>query len=471
MKPKKDPILHIHVLDRHVPGIVSDVLLALFILVTGTALYLFNANASNPANILITSQPDENAAFTFGSWPALQNAEFFQSVKKEFIAQKASFIEADLTEMAIRYYDKGELATEAAITTKGRDGSWWETPAGLYQITTKEKNHFSSFGQVYMPWSMQFQGNFFIHGPTAYPDGTPTPSSYSGGCIRIAMDDAEALYAMAKPGTPVLVFEHSFTGATETIAYEQKQLLDNGAYYVAADLENNFVFAQKKSGARHSIASITKLVAALVAVEYINVEKEVTVSASMLVPTSIPRLYAGEQASVLDLLSLLLMESSNEAASAITAPLGSSRFIELMNKKANAIGMKHSRFVDTSGSDAENISTAEDLFALSKYLYHNRSFLLRMTIGEERRGAYDASRYGNVSNLNAIPGTTGMVGGKMGLSTAAGETMLAVYNITIGGQERPIAIIILGSQNAKEDARTILTYIKNSFSAYPRAFE
>ena len=51
-----------------------------------------------------------------------------------------------------------------------------------------------------MPWSMQFQGNFFIHGPTVYPDGSPTPLSYSGGCIRVALDNVEEIFNIVNVG-------------------------------------------------------------------------------------------------------------------------------------------------------------------------------------------------------------------------------------------------------------------------------
>lgn len=83
--------------------------------------------------------------------------------------------------MKIQVYKGGNLFLEVPIVTKGRPGSWWETPAGLYRISRKEKAHFSGMGHVWMPWSMNFQGNFYIHGRTYYPDGTLTSTAYTGG--------------------------------------------------------------------------------------------------------------------------------------------------------------------------------------------------------------------------------------------------------------------------------------------------
>lgn len=460
---KKDDFVHVHFLHRHVPSLISYSLLVLLTFIAIMPFFL-QADSYNSTSVVLESSKNEKIDFIYGSWPALQNADFFKKTKEDFILQEASFIEADLSAMIIRFYEDGKLLKEAEIQTKGREGSWWETPAGLYKIVSKERDHFSSIAHVFMPWSLQFQGNFFIHGPTYYPDGTPTSFRYTGGCIRIPLDAAEEIYNFAKIGTPVLVFEESFNDGKEVSKYKNKNLLPNNVIYLAGDLENNFIFAENKSGDKHSVASIAKLVSALVAAEYINVKREVTINSSMLVPTSIPRLEEGDHVPLLDLLSLLLQESSNEAALAITAPLGNSQFIKLMNVKSEAIGMKNSSFADTSGVLSENISTAEDLFHLAKYLYHNRSFILHMSIGKEDRVKYGPPLYSNLRSLNVIPDVSGEVGGKIGLSSTAGESILAVFEIEIDGQKHPIAIIVLGSGDVKSDVRTLFKYITDNFS-------
>ena len=58
------------------------------------------------------------------------------------------------------------------VVSKGKPNSYYETPVGSYQVKSKEYKHFSSLGGVYMPYSMQFYGNFFIHGIPYHPDGT-----------------------------------------------------------------------------------------------------------------------------------------------------------------------------------------------------------------------------------------------------------------------------------------------------------
>ncbi len=100
--------------------------------------------------------------FEYGQNIELSHANFFQKTKNSLITQQADFIEADLTALTLRVYSKGEIQKEVPILTKGKEGLWWQTPAGLYKIESKEKKHFSTFGKVYTPWNLVFQGNFFI---------------------------------------------------------------------------------------------------------------------------------------------------------------------------------------------------------------------------------------------------------------------------------------------------------------------
>ena len=398
----------------------------------------------------------------YGSQPALSNPDFFKSVKDQFIAKKASFVEADLSAMTLRVYSAGEVVKEVPIKTKGREGSWWETPAGLYKIETKETNHFSSFGHVYQPWSMVFQGNFFIHGWPYEPDGTPVATAFSGGCIRLATPDAKIVYDLVKVGTPVLVFENKFK--QDDFSYKIKTPEVSAKEYLAADLNDNFVFASQGATNVVPIASITKLVTALVSAEYINLDKEIAITPSMVVKTSLPRLTAGEKVGAYALLYPLLEESSNEAAEALAQSVGRARFVDLMNQKAAALGMTHTHFVDPSGSGEGNVSTAEDLFQLAKYIYNNRSFVLKITTGKVSGSAYDAPTWNNLQNFNIFVGENGFVGGKVGKTTAAGDTMIALFERKVGDAQRPTVFIVLGSSDNGADVRSLMDYAENSYA-------
>jgi D-alanyl-D-alanine carboxypeptidase len=200
---------------------------------------------------------------------------------------------------------------------------------------------------------MVFQGNFFIHGWPYYPDGTDVASTYSGGCIRLSTKDAKEIYQMIKVGMPVIVSEESFK--SDNFAYPQEKIEANvsAKSYLVADLKSRSVLASSEHTGPLPIASITKLMTALVAAEYINLDKPINVRASAMVQTSVPRLKAGESRSAYQLLYPLLAESSNEAAYALSDHLGRNYFVTLMNQKAEALGMKTAHFEDPAGIDWE----------------------------------------------------------------------------------------------------------------------
>lgn len=417
----------------------------------------------NKATGVTLPTPDfvPDSELRYGEWPELSNSGFFSKVRTAFIDQKADFVEANLTEMKLRVYQGGVLTKEVPILTKGREGSWWETPAGLYKAESKRKDHFSSLAEVHLPWSIPFQGNFFIHGWPYYEDGTPVTSRYSGGCIRLSTEDAKSVYDMISVGMPILVFNEKFT--KDNFAYEPRRPEISAEAYLAADLKNDYVFLSKNIDEVRPIASVTKLMTALVATDYINLDQVSTVSSDELVATSKSRLKAGDEVSAYDLLFPLLMESSNEAAKAYASILGPSRFANLMNEKAKALGMLDTHFAETSGADAQNTSTAEDLFALAKYLYNSRSFILSITAGKVRDSAYGAPAFTNLENFNLFEKDPEFIGGKIGLTKAAKETIVSVFETELNGEKRPIVFIALGSADVGKDVEAMRRYIRANY--------
>ena len=409
---------------------------------------------------------------------------------------------SNLSTMQLTYYVNGVQTEEFKILAKGRPASWWETPAGLYKVQEKIPSDFSNFAHVYSPWALDFQGNFLIHGWPYYPDGTPVGSTYSGGCIRLSTDDAKTLYDMVAVGTPVLVSSDNFQ--VDDFHEQAQGPQVDATSYLAADLKSNFVFAAKNPDEQVPIASLTKLMTALVAVEYVNIEKTIVVTPDMIVKTSIPRLKVGQSYSLYDLLQPLLKESSNEAAVAISDFLGQQYFVSLMNQTAQSIGMKNTHFVDPSGSDWGNVSTAHDLFFLGQYLYDNRSFILDMTTNKNDPNAYGPSQFvGELQNFNVFVDDPSFIGGKVGINGGAGDTILSIFNgefsasidtstvigasstldiadleasSTLGASSTPVAVenasdtvkrpfmfIILGSSNYTQDAQSFLAWIQNTY--------
>ena len=428
----------------------------------GASLYLY---LKPPATYSI-SIPSASAAvapeLVYGALPAISDPDYYSGVKENLVRASAAFIDANLSTMQLAVYKDGQLQLQVPIMAKGKVGSWWETPAGIYKIETKEKNHFSTIGEVNMPYSLDFQGNFFIHGWPVYADGTAVSSTYSGGCIRLATEDAEKVFALAEMGMPVIVYNEE--PAPDTFSYALKAPSISSSGYLVVDIDSGTVLTERAASTPVAIASITKLVTALVATEYINLDKEIAVPSSALVYTAVPRLKAGQSIKAYDLLFLLLQESSNEAAEALAQNGGRDQFIGYMNNKAQAIGLLETSFNDPSGAKSD-ISTPEDIFKLLRYIYDNRRFVFGITTGEIETTAYGKPAFGRLNNFNLVKNASAkLLGGKIGQTNDAGETYAGIFSVPVGNTERKLAVIVLGSRDAHVDVARLLNFVHASYA-------
>jgi D-alanyl-D-alanine endopeptidase (penicillin-binding protein 7) len=443
--------------------LVMAMLFASWVTLDGRQLMATVSAPAMPPQITITHPyTGEQTPLNYGVNSTFSEPNFFKEALGSFVENKQTFVEANLSAMQLRYYEDGVLQVEVPILSKGKKGSWWETPAGLYDVAFKKENHFSTFGQVYTPWNMGFQGNFFIHGWPKYPNGEPVPAGYSGGCIRLSDEDAEIIYNLVSVATPILVYEER--AAASAFVYEPKIPDLATPHYLIADIENSTVLASSDLNAVAPIASITKLMTALVAAEYINLDKSVNVTAPTFVQSLIPRLEQRNRVSMYSLLQLLLVESSNEAAEVIAAQLGRPLFIQRMNEKAKAIGMENTVFDDPSGLSSYNVSTLRDLLRLLQYLEQNRRFIIDLTRDQNLPTSYISGEFGELTNFNSIKDTENFLGGKIGETLAAGQTSATLHTLTVKGEERIVAIIILGSKARNEDVLQLLSYAEERFS-------
>jgi D-alanyl-D-alanine endopeptidase (penicillin-binding protein 7) len=144
-------------------------------------------------------------------------------------------------------------------------------------------------------------------------------------------------------------------------------LKSNAALVV--DQETNEVLFKKNEGAVLPIASLTKLMTGLVLTEAnLPMDEMLTITQDDVDTEkgSTSRLRVGTELSRGDLLHLALMSSENRAAHALgrTYPSGLPEFVRLMNAKAQALGMKDTRYVEPTGLSSSNQSSAQDLVKL-----------------------------------------------------------------------------------------------------------
>ncbi|OHA62566.1 MAG: hypothetical protein A2556_01795 [Candidatus Vogelbacteria bacterium RIFOXYD2_FULL_44_9] len=387
-------------------------------------------------------------------------------------------IVADLRQMVLYLYNNGQLVSTSTVLAKGRPGSPWETPVGEYGIKTKEAKHFSSIGKVWMPYSMQFFGNFFIHGWPYDSRGKAVPVTYSGGCIRLSDLDAKKVYDFADMSTAVLVFGSdkilpkvastslsSLGVASLASSYLSLKNPDkmpmSAESYLVADIDTGEVIIEKNKDRILPIASVTKLMTALVSLETINQLEMTTIKKeSYKTYSKTGRLYLNEKVTIGDLIYPLLLESSNMSAEALAQSRNRTSFLNQMNEKAKAIGMANTSFDDPSGLSENNISTASDLFKQARYIYKYKKYIFDIT--KEPKKTVGKHQWRNVNNLYALDN---YIGGKNGYTDEANRTLVALFKLPLSEFEsRTVALILLRSENRKQDTAEIIKFLTNNVS-------
>ena len=228
--------------------------------------------------------------------------------------------------------------------------------------------------------------------------------------------------------------------------------------YLAADIQTGEIILAKNKAKQFPIASITKLMTALVSLETIDQSQIAIVPPEALIGEnpSIKGLSEGEVISTSSLLYPLLLESSNAAAKTLADHIGTKKFVNYMNGEAGSIGLPKTFFADSSGLSSRNISTPEDLFKFVSSLFKNKKQILDITRKKEfEEGMKKWANGGKFSGLENF------LGGKTGYTDSAGQTFAGVFSLpSAESSPREIAIIILKSRDRDDDVIKILDYLK-----------
>ncbi len=148
---------------------------------------------------------------------------------------------------------------------------------------------------------------------------------------------------------------------------------------VVISQETGEVLFEKNAYKKHSMASTTKIMTSLLAIESGRLQNEIKVTDNMLnVEGTSMGLCAGDSVSLDELLHGMLIQSGNDSANATAIYLGGSlqNFAVMMNERAALIGMKSTNFVTPSGLDSdEHYSTAYDMALLGREAVKNPKFL------------------------------------------------------------------------------------------------
>lgn len=211
---------------------------------------------------------------------------------------------------------------------------------------------------------------------------------------------------------------------------------------IAMDMDTNRVLYEKDANSEHLIASISKIMTAVVALELSDIESDVTTTNTILKAFgSGIYIEPGETIKLKDLLYGLMLRSGNDAALAIAEFVGGDidKFVELMNQKAKEIGMQHTKFINPHGLENNkgegNTSTAYDMALLSSYAMQNDVYKeivsTKNYVAKSDKKTYSWANKNKMLNLYEF--TTG---GKTGFTERARRTLVSTaskdnMNITV----------------------------------------
>ena len=228
-------------------------------------------------------------------------------------------------------------------------------------------------------------------------------------------------------------------------------LLDKSVKYnfrtksgLAIDLNNDLIIWEKEKDEVRPIASITKMMTALVLTKNRDLDEVITIPGSTVkVEGSSGGFYAGEKVTIKDLIIALLIPSANDGAEALRLDLKKKGFdlIGEMNKEAQKLGLEKTHFEDSIGLSEKNVSTAWELYLLSKELLKN-NFLKEIVAQSEAEICAKSGSCHFLINTNRLLNDAGFSGIKTGYTDKAGNCFIGLKYIN---KEFPTIFVILGA--------------------------
>ena len=237
----------------------------------------------------------------------------------------------------------------------------------------------------------------------------------------------------------------------------------SGTSAVLADLDSGQVLDAKSANEPRPIASLTKIMTALLTLERADLNDVVTIDPAAVFhrhdygADSILGLRAGERVSIRDLLYATILGSANDAADALAIHLAGSQeaFVRWMDARARALGMHHTVFRSVSGLDDRGRSTASDLLLLVRAADATPGFDAISTTREHSIPA-PAGPDRRIQNRNALlwlyPGAFGT---KTGSTHLAGACLVASAR---RGDRRLVSIVLGAPRDAFSDSAALLNY-------------
>ena len=209
-------------------------------------------------------------------------------------------------------------------------------------------------------------------------------------------------------------------------------------------------------------ASTAKIITALVAYDIYKTDSTIKIT-NVLEDGQVMGLVNGEVITVENLLYGTLVHSGNDAAYALSQPIGLSAFVEKMNEKAQKLQMKDTYFENPAGlHNPMQVSSAFDLALAGRALLNNSYLSKIVSTKEIEISDINYQYFHRLINVNKLLGEIPGVGGlKTGYTIESGENLVSLYRTSDGHE---FIIVVLNSLDRFEDTKSIVNWINANVS-------
>ncbi|MEK7608116.1 MAG: D-alanyl-D-alanine carboxypeptidase family protein [Patescibacteria group bacterium] len=402
---------------------------------------MFSDAKKDDVELMITSgyRTPEIQKHLYDFWLSIEGGSAIDEIAKPGLSEHQLGTTVDLTDSSIKFTGVDDRFAHS------KGGRWMRKNAHQYGFTMSFPNgKKEATGFSYEPWHWRFVG----------------------------VQMAKALYAEK------LAYNESKFDLVETPSFREGSpgLQLSAGSFVAVFVDSagsEKILLEKEKELALPIASITKLMVALVSSEKNRSEDTIVVSEQALRDKGVSGIYhAGDMLSFENALHALLVASHNEIANAIALRTGANEFLAAMNKKAESLGLLKTSLVNISGTDPEigsdkiNQSTAFDLYKLMRHIQETRSDLLAITSKKDfGLFAVNGSYIARLQSTNKLLGREDVplrvLGGKTGETPRAGQNLVVVTEAPCSGR---VYAVVLGAQGSFEDMKRLLWYVNDSYA-------
>lgn len=237
-----------------------------------------------------------------------------------------------------------------------------------------------------------------------------------------------------------------------------KDFVSNSRVVKTIDFYSNKPLYEKNADERVQIASLTKIMTALLAYENKSTEDIVTVPViSNRTGEAVIGLRTGEKIKVGELLNAILIHSAGDAAQTLAVNIAGSeeKFVEMMNERAKELGLLNTNFTNPVGyNDTGNYSTANDLVTLSR-LFLAHDYLRNIVSKQTYTAKNESGREYFLKNTNKLLDGTKFFGVKTGYTVGAGECLIAFAKVN----NQEILTVVLGSPDRFGETNNLIGWV------------